>query len=419
MQFLLDHEYVFTLYFALFIFLYFVPKRKYFYVPLIISFFLIETYWHFRPLPGPLDYIVVYILMGLSFFLIFKTDIFRILFILTTTFCVQHISYKTTMIICMLINPNTRWEAPYLILLITFIILTNSLIYALFLRKLGKNNDITINNYYLLWIALLMIGADVLVSFYVEDPILETKKYRLYSLVNIYAIITSFAGIFILFMSSKETTLENENKVLEIILKNDEKRYEIAKDSQEQINIKYHDLKHIIKDNKVSEDEIIEIDENGKIFKSIYFTGNKALDVVLLEKSMNCSKNDIQFLSIADGKSIDFMKTNHIYSLFSNLLDNAIESELKIEDKKSRLIRLSVSKQRNSVVISVENVSFEVPKFKNGLPQTTKEDKFNHGFGTKSIRNIVEKYNGHLNFNWSNNVFFVKIVLPLQEQNYS
>lgn len=416
MQFLLDHEYVFTLYFALCIFIYFVPKRKYFYVPLILSFFIIETYWHFRPLPGPLDYIMVYIFMAISLFAIFKTDVFRILFILTTTFCVQHISYKATMIICTLINPDLRGEALYLILLIIFICLTNTLIYFSFLRKVEKNNDIVINNYYLLWIALLMIGVNVLISFYVEEPILELKKYGLYALTNLYAILTSFAGVFILFMSSKETALEKENQVLEIILKNDEKRYEIAKVAQEQINIKYHDLKHIIHDNKVSEDELVEIDENGKVFKSIYYTGNKALDVVLIEKSMYCSKNDIQFLSIADGKIIDFMKTNHIYSLFSNLIDNAIESELLIEDKKSRLIRLSVMKQRNSVVISVENACFIAPNFKNGMPITTKADKENHGFGTKSIKNIVEKYKGYLSFNRSNNVFFVKIVLPINEK---
>lgn len=415
MQFLLDHEYVFTLYFSLCIFLYFVPKRKYFYLYLIGSFFLIETYWHFRPLPGPLDFIMVYIMMAASLFLIFKTDIFRVLFILTTTFCVQHIAYKSTMIICTLINSDLRGEALYLILLLVFIMLTNGLIYALFLRKMEKNQDIVINNYYLLWIALLMLGADVLVSFYVEDPLLETEEYWLYSLVNIYAIILSLAGIFILFMSSKESTLENENKVLEIMMKNDEKRYELAKVAQEEINIKYHDLKHMIHDVNVSEDEMIEFDENAKIFKSIYFTGNKALDVVLQEKSLYCSKNGIQFLSIADGKIIDFMKTTHIYSLFSNLIDNAIESELKIEDVKKRLIRLNVSKQRNSVVITIENACLEAPTFKNGLPLTTKEDKTNHGFGTKSIKNIVERYKGYINFNWENEVFFVKIVLPVND----
>ena len=415
MQFLLDHEYVFTLYFALCIFIYFVPKRKYFYVPLVISFLLIEVYWHFRPLPGPLDYIMVYIFMAISLLLIFKTDILRVIFILTTTFCVQHISYKATMIICMLINPDLRGEFVYLILLIMFISLTNLLFYYLFLKKIGKNNDIVINNYYLLWIALIMIGANVLVSFYVEDPILEMEKYGLYALTNVYAIITSLAGTFILFMSSKETALENENEVLEIILKNDEKRYEIAKEAHEAINIKYHDLKHILRENKMNEAELIDIDENGNAFKSIYYTNNKALDVVLHEKNTLCYKNDIQFLSIADGKIIDFMMTNHIYSLFSNLLDNAIESELKIKDTASRLIRLSVSKQRNSVVINVENTCFESPKFLNGLPQTTKEDKSNHGFGTKSIKNIVSKYKGYIDFSWANNIFFVKIVLPISE----
>jgi hypothetical protein len=48
--------------------------------------------------------------------------------------------------------------------------------------------------------------------------------------------------------------------------------------------------------------------------------------------------------------------------------------------------------------ISVENY-YDLgaqPTFEDGLPQTTKADKANHGFGMRSMRAIAERYGGTL-----------------------
>ena len=81
---------------------------------------------------------------------------------------------------------------------------------------------------------------------------------------------------------------------------------------------------YYLSENKVNKDDIIEIEKEGKIFKCIYYTGNKVLDIVLLEKSLNCLNNDISFLTMADGNLLNFISSNHIYSMFSNLLDKSL-----------------------------------------------------------------------------------------------
>ena len=414
MQLLLDLEYIATIYFSLTIFLFVLPKRKFYYIYLIVSFVLVELcrYYKFLP-PDPFSYLTIYLVMIGVVYLIFDTDIIGVLFIVTLTFSVQHISYKATMILITLINYNLRGEHPYLIFLFSFIALFNTGIYFNFLRRYRKEHELTINNYYLLIVSILILVLSIVVSYYVEDPILETKNYVLYSLVNVYAILGSVAGIAILFLSSNKTKLEHENKILELILKNDEKRYELAKITHEQINIKYHDLKHYLSENKVNKDDIIEIEKEGKIFKCIYYTGNKVLDIVLLEKSLNCLNNDISFLTMADGNLLNFISSNHIYSMFSNLLDNAIESTMKFEEKDRRIIRLNISKQRENVLIVLENSCKNPPIFKNGELVSSKIDKENHGFGTKSIKNIVEKYNGNYYVDYTDNKFTTKIIFPL------
>ena len=46
-----------------------------------------------------------------------------------------------------------------------------------------------------------------------------------------------------------------------------------------------------------------------------------------------------------------------------------------------------------------------------GMPVTTNPDRNHHGFGTKSIAMIVEKYNGTVEFRAENQVFYVNILL--------
>ena len=51
-------------------------------------------------------------------------------------------------------------------------------------------------------------------------------------------------------------------------------------------------------------------------------------------------------------------------------------------------------------------------KFVDGLPVTTKNDLGYHGFGTKSMRYIVDKYNGVMNLGVKDGMFFLNIVIP-------
>ena len=139
MQFILDHEYVLTLFASLAIFLFCFPKRKLFYLTFALSFFLIELYWHFRPLPGPLDFLIIYLLLIGSAYLTFNTNIFGVLFIVTTTFCVQHIAYKGTMILVTLIDYNLRGQIFYVLMELFIIVVMNAIMYFTFLFPTGQS----------------------------------------------------------------------------------------------------------------------------------------------------------------------------------------------------------------------------------------------------------------------------------------
>lgn len=65
------------------------------------------------------------------------------------------------------------------------------------------------------------------------------------------------------------------------------------------------------------------------------------------------------------------------------------------------------------VVLHFENTYQGNITMQNGRPQTSKENKESHGYGTLSMQMIAEKYNGTLTFSTSENTFIVNILFPV------
>lgn len=88
--------------------------------------------------------------------------------------------------------------------------------------------------------------------------------------------------------------------------------------------------------------------------------------------------NGISFTSMADGKCLSFMRTRHIYALFSNALDNAVEAVMRVSSPEKRVISLHIRRLSSAVEIAVMNYYEGEIKFKNDLPQTIKTDGRRH-----------------------------------------
>ena len=90
---------------------------------------------------------------------------------------------------------------------------------------------------------------------------------------------------------------------------------------------------------------------------------------------------------------------------------NAIEACQKIGSIEKRWIKVSV-KQRNSMLfIKVENSIIIRPIEKEKRLITIKKDKEKHGIGFDSIKDIVIRYNGKIDYIYTNSTFLVDIVI--------
>ena len=281
------------------------------------------------------------------------------------------------------------------------------------LPKDGKLN-ISLREYFsaaLIVIAVFVSNADTFANGYA----LEIGQVR--TIVDLGGIAVLYAHL----IQCGELRVRRELEAVQNVLQNQYVQYKQSRESIDLINYKYHDLKHQIavlrsetdpeKRNEFlnhMEDEIRQYEAQNK-------TGNKVLDTVLTSKSLYCAKHGITFTCVADGTLLDFMDIMDICSIFGNALDNAIECELKIADKEKRLIHVTVSQQKNFLILRFENYYKGSLKVKEGRFLTTKKEKEFHGYGIKSIRYTVNKYDGAVSIDTKENWFDLKILIPMKK----
>ncbi len=212
-----------------------------------------------------------------------------------------------------------------------------------------------------------------------------------------------------------ERRIKAEYDFLKTLHHKEKMQYRMSKELIDNINIKFHDIKHQIqglkKDFSSNGNQLLEIEKNIANYENFIKTGNDSLDVIMTEKKLYCDEKKIDFDFEINAQPLSIIKETDIYSLFGNMLDNAIESALKTVEG-GKFIKLTISNRCGAIYIHCENSYNGKIIFRNGLPTTNKNTLY-HGFGTKSICNIVNHYDGTVNFKAKDNVFSVDIVFPL------
>ena len=233
--------------------------------------------------------------------------------------------------------------------------------------------------------------------------------------------LVDLSGIAVLYayhIQVKEVQIRFEKDALHNIMEMQYKNYQLSKENIDMVNQKYHDLKHQINILKTqsytgkSTSYLEKMEREIRVYETQNKTGNQILDAVLTNKAMICQNKEIELKFIVDGEALSFMDDMDVSALFGNMLDNAIESAEKQQEKQKRLIWLYVTREKQFVRIRTENYCDEKIHFKNGMPVTMKKDRRLHGYGMKSIKSTVEKYHGSVVAAQENNWFELKILLP-------
>ena len=240
-----------------------------------------------------------------------------------------------------------------------------------------------------------------------ESPMLNIVTKILYVGFS-FTILTICAGIF------SQSEQEEQIGVLHQLWRQDRAQFESVKANMDVINMKCHDLKHILDriEDKLTGEEAASLREAIQFYDANIKTGNEVLDVVLCEKAMTCQKSGISFSCMADGEKLDFLTPVQTYTLFGNIIDNALEA-VKPLPLEERVISLSCWEEKDSLVVEESNYFSGRLELDHGLPATSKGDSSRHGFGTKSIQYIAAQYGGTMDIKVVDNMFFLTVRFPL------
>ena len=233
--------------------------------------------------------------------------------------------------------------------------------------------------------------------------------------ISFYAIVCCSLTLLIQLFMYDYFSLRNEKMMLERISAEEKRQYEANRENRELLNIKYHDLKHklLTMEDRLPSAEIASMRALIDSYDSAYKTGLDALDVVLNEKNDRCRQRGIAFTCMGAGEALRFMDTMDLYSLFGNILDNAISAAEKLENPEERIISVVIEKRGEFASISAMNYFHgEDLHFRDGIPLTTQtEEAGYHGFGLKSVRRIAEKYQGGLTISVSDGLFRLSVYM--------
>lgn len=275
------------------------------------------------------------------------------------------------------------------------------------------------------WVLVTVIPF---LTIFIMVTITESATYNIdiratfYLLLSIFGLIIANIVFYHTFMISvRDYEISIENQLLKQNIELQKKHSIELKGLYQQIQTMRHDMKnHLISIRTLVEDEnynkvlnhINSMMEEIEMTKKFVFTNNEMFNAIINNKFSVANTKSIKTTVNIYCDIADQIEDADINILFGNLLDNAIESCEKIEGYKE--INLLIEKKRNYLSIRIKNSIANAVLKDNPKLQTSKDDRDNHGMGIRSIKKIIQKYDGIIDFTEEGN-FFICDILILSE----
>ena len=363
--------------------------------------------------------VITLLIAGMLF--CYDEKLWNILFYFGSGFMTWYITDRFVLVIASLCRLNSALSPyfvegtiPHILLYVGCFAVVYLLIFLTLARKVRKlsGNEIPMQNALLL-VLLVCILTPI---FYFESQVIANYDLFFYNMLNLGEIIFYVFMLLLQIQMLASARERTEFHTMQKLWLEEQKQYHLIKENIDALNIKCHDLKHQIRHlretSQVDPAYLDDLERAVSIYNSSVRTGNKTLDVVLTDKRLHCATHDIQFTCMAEGSKMNFMEVMDIFSLFGNMLDNAIEYEINLAPE-TRFIHLSVKSTNQLLLIHVENHFEGELEMRDGVPVTTKRDKDYHGYGMLSIKRIVEKYGGSFAISTENQLFQIDVMLPI------
>ncbi len=432
MQGLSSYSYCLEIFVAIFMYMLWLKKRERFALRVVVSLFVLFLAAIFiNPIfSRGVEYLTllwffsVYLIdIGICFYCC-DVSIWDAVLAVSLGYAVQHLTSSVYLLV-IYEGREPQWQGAFYIGIYAAIYL---LCYFAAVRGITDNGRLDAGVQRSLIAAAIIVSTTMILSFSVKYSAEQVNRessgiayYSMFRYCQIYSILVCVFLIWNTRVQQREIRYKEKLAVNQALWKQRQQQFQTSKDNIDAINRKCHDLKHQIaalaSEQSGAENKkkyIREMQDMIEVYDTAVETGNEALDTLLMERGLFCHMHGIDWTCVADGSWLSFMDVVDLYTLLGNALDNAQEATLQIDDRAKRMIAVRIWKQGAFVVIRVENSFAGSVQIKDGKLLTSKADKENHGFGTRSIRRIAEEYGGTVSFKTEEQIFLLNILIPIK-----
>ncbi len=293
------------------------------------------------------------------------------------------------------VSSNVYFADVVISRLVYFVILV--IIARIFAKK--ENKEYNDKPY---WLMLIMpLSNIVMISIFRNISISSDLSSKNYILWIFSALLVLFSNIiiFIIFEISQNNAIElSDLKAIQQQTENDERYFEVIEQNNKDMQVFVHDIKnHFIQIRNMNDFEsaknyIDSIYPKIETFSSIGISQNKMLDLIISKYIKLCESKNINLSVDVKTANLNYIIDSDLSTLLNNLLDNAIEAAKETEEK--RIVLKIYSKSKNFDVLTLLNSCSKPPSVVDKELKTTKNNKKLHGLGLKSVKKIVDKYDG-------------------------
>ena len=213
----------------------------------------------------------------------------------------------------------------------------------------------------------------------------------------------------ILLFLTYQHNLEKENEYLQAKseldnLETKREYYEVLEHQNQQLMMYAHDAKnHLAAIQNLSGDpsihEYVEnLSEQLKSYTKASHSGNRILDVIISRYSSECEMRGIHFEYDVKACNLSGMEDIDVVAVLGNLMDNALSAA---EHSAEKWLSLETTWRNTYSVLIVSNSCDAEPVARGNKLITTKKESRLHGYGLRSVRRTLKKYQG--DYSWEYN----------------
>lgn len=243
--------------------------------------------------------------------------------------------------------------------------------------------------------------------------------------VNVIGVAVSVASVVLIGVTIWQGIMENENIRLRELNKMSQKYMKLQKEYYMQLltqDEKMRRFKHDFHAHMTALSSLCEgyhdekinaylekIIRKSAIYDNKKYTGLNAVDAVIREL-VSIAKNDEIEVEVTGNLADNINVLEYdLCTIFSNLINNAIEACRKIEDASLRRIHIRMGVYNKKIYIDIENSCRDKVDIRKTRLKSTKPESQYHGLGTGNIINTVVKYDGTIEYSSGDGWFKAEI----------